>query len=339
MAASDHGKAQPGRASADGCTAAVACSVDERERLTWPGCSRSIEVIFGPQLTAPLRSASVRYCCHAVPHHGSDLRALARAALAAPGPPRMDRRRAGRTARGRSAHDPPRRRQAALARLPGRVRPGRRRRLPARRRRRAAAAAARRRRGGRGRRRSADRRVGLDRRDRGDLGPRAGQARAGAARPACGAACARSATRPQRSVSTARGSTPTCSPTFAGACRDALRDPFAYIAREDRSAQRQTEPARGRPQRPPLVPGRVRPRSRRLANVPDRPDRRPRHPRRAWHAGAPSRAAIRPPTCCASCAAQRRGATPPRTPLPPGRGFACSAPVQRIRAVVPAAVG
>ena len=33
----------------------------------------------------------------------------------------MDRRRTRRTARGRSPHDPPRRRQAALARLPGRV--------------------------------------------------------------------------------------------------------------------------------------------------------------------------------------------------------------------------
>ena len=64
---------------------------------------------------------------------------------------------------------------------PGGGRAGRGRRLSPQRRRRAPAAAARRRRGGRRRRRAAHRRLRLDRGNRGDLGARAGQARAGPA--------------------------------------------------------------------------------------------------------------------------------------------------------------
>ena len=126
--------------------------------------------------------------------------------------------------------------------------------------------------------------LGLDRRDRGDLDPRAGQARAGAARRGCAAGSAHSGTRPRPSGSTARGSMPTCWPALAGACRDGDRLHFAYVASDDRATPAQHRAQRGRLQRLPLVPGRLRPRPRGLAHLPDRPDpgagpsRRPRPP-------------------------------------------------------------
>jgi len=55
-----------------------------------------------------------------VRHDGADLRPPARAPLATPDAPGVDRSGACRQARGRVANDPPRRRQAALARLPDR---------------------------------------------------------------------------------------------------------------------------------------------------------------------------------------------------------------------------
>ena len=67
-----------------------------------------------------------------LPPHGPDLRPPARAALAAPGPPRVDGPRARRPPRGRAAHDPPRRREAPLARISRGGGAGRGRRLPPR---------------------------------------------------------------------------------------------------------------------------------------------------------------------------------------------------------------
>ena len=115
------------------------------------------------------------------------------AALAAAGPARLAGRRARRPARGLRAHDPPRRRAPARARLSGRVadRPGGR--LPAAAGHGDAAAAARRRRGDRDRGRAAHRGARVGDRHRGDLGARARQARAGAARRTCAGACRRSA--------------------------------------------------------------------------------------------------------------------------------------------------
>ena len=125
------------------------------------------------------RPGSVRNWKIIVADERDDLEPPADAAVAAAGPPRLAGLRAGRPAGGLAAHDPARRRAAAHARLPGRVddRPGRR--LPAARRHGDAAAAARRRRGDRDRRRPAHGRGRLGDRDRGDRGPRAGQARAG----------------------------------------------------------------------------------------------------------------------------------------------------------------
>ena len=82
--------------------------------------------------------------------------------------------------------------------------PGRGRRLPARRRRRAAAAAARRRRGGRRRGRPAHGGRRHGRRHRGDVGPRARQARAGAARRGCGTGSHAARRRRRSPVPTAR---------------------------------------------------------------------------------------------------------------------------------------
>src|SRR5580704_17430506 len=76
-----------------------------------------------------LRTTRVRNQWEDAAHHGSDLRPPTRTAFSAPDAPGMDRPGACRPPRGRLPHDPPRRRQIALARLSGRGRPRRRRRL------------------------------------------------------------------------------------------------------------------------------------------------------------------------------------------------------------------
>ena len=60
--------------------------------------------------------------------------------------------------------------------------------------------------------------------------------------------------------------------TLAGACRDGTRLHFAYVAQDDEVEPAQHRAARRRLQRLPLVPGRLRPRPRRLAHLPHRPD-------------------------------------------------------------------
>ena len=104
--------------------------------------------------------------------------------------------------------------------------------------------------------------VGLDRRDRGDLGARAGQARAGAARAACAAASARWATRPRRSPSTGRGSTPTCSPRSPAPAATAPGCASATWPRTSGRRSATSSRAAVVLQRLPLVPRRLRPRPR-----------------------------------------------------------------------------
>ena len=186
----------------------------------------------------------------------------------------MDRRRSRRAPAGGTAHDPPRRRQAAIARVSGRGCPRRRRRLPAGQRRRVAAAVARRRRGGRRGGRPADGSRRHDHRDRGDLDPGSGQARAD---PPPATASTRQCTEPGNVGVRDRGPS-----DRLGRARDSggslpRQSVAAVLIRRRRSAT--VSPAGrsgcGGLQRIPLVPGGVRPRPRRLADVPDRPDQRP----------------------------------------------------------------
>ena len=169
-------------------------------------------------------------------------------------PPRLDRRRAGRAAGRHPADRPQRHRAAARARLSGARHAGRGRRLPAGRGRRAAAAAARRRGGGRRRGRAAHggRRHGG--RHRGDVGARAGEAGAGAARPAAAPGQRAAGATPCRCPAPAPTVDPEMLTALAAACRDRERLRFDY-----RGHDGDDEPADGGAappgaHRPPLVP-------------------------------------------------------------------------------------
>ena len=251
----------------------------------------------------PMRSASVRNSWQDVRHDGPDVRPPPLAPLVASGPPRVDRSGTRRSPRGRPAYDPPRRREAALARLPGRGRARGRRRLSPGRRGRAPALAARRRRGHCRRGRTANGSVGVDRRDRRDIGPRTGQARAGtshapatqgqrAQRRHVGLRRRRSADR-RRRARDHRGSLP-------------RRDQTALRLRGEGRSGNQAEyrALRRGLQRPPLVLGRVRQRPRRLAHVPDRPDPRASTTRRTRPEA--DRARRRPGRLCQAAVAEKR---------------------------------
>ncbi len=186
----------------------------------------------------------------------------------------MDRPGTRRSARGRAADDSPRCREAALARLSGRGRPGGCRGLSPRRGGRVAAAVARRRRGRRRGARPAHGRLRVDRGDRGDFDPRAGQARAGPARAT--AAQGPGAQRRDLGIRRRRPSDR----------RRRGRDARRRLPRRGQVAlrlcsqgrnrdQAQHRTVRGCLQRLALVPGRVRPRPGRLADVPHRSDPRP----------------------------------------------------------------
>ena len=213
---------------------------------------------------------------------------------------------ARRSARGGPADDPPRHRQAALARLSDRVRPRGGRGLPPRLRRPAAAAPARGRRGRRRRRRLAHRGGGVDRRHRGDLGTRAGQARAGAPEPP--APPGARARRCHLGASTFEG--PRIDADLlsgvAGACRD-QHTPALRLCGQGRARQPARHRSdRARAQRPALVPGRLRPRPRGLAHVSPGSDSRPRPSGRARTAARRARVEIPPPMYAVSCARRRR---------------------------------
>ena len=219
-----------------------------------------------------------------------------------------------------SAHDPPRRRQAALARLSGRGRPGGRRGLPPRCRRRAAAAAARRRRGRRRGARPAHRRL----RGRSPGSRRRRSARSPSSSRSCPAACGAGSSALSDATSAFGVDGPRIDAdvvaTLAGACRDGVRLHFAYVAKDDRPRPAQHRAVRRRLQRLALVPGRVRPRPRRLADVPHRPDPRTGPSRGSAAGDGPSPAEIRPPTSRRSCGTAVMTAARP----PPGQNPACS---------------
>ena len=155
----------------------------------------------------------------------------------------MDRLGTRRPARGRPPHDPPRRREAALARLSGRggarASPAATGSAPAANCRRSCSTTPR-----RSRSRSAcapprrGRSPGSRRRRSGRWPSSSRSCPAG-----CGAGSARSATRPRRSASRGRRSTPTCWRRSPGRAGIASRIRFGYVARDDSASQRNIEPS------------------------------------------------------------------------------------------------
>ena len=214
---------------------------------------------------------------HFGPHGGRDcgrarhVGPAAPAALAAPDPPRLVGPRAGRPARGHHPHGAARRRPAAPARLPGRRRARRGRRVPAR-----------------FRHEPARRCCSTTTRPPRSPSP---SARRPAAR--CGAwRSPPSRPSPSSTASCRPGSasaSPTCAPATVGmagpadaidagllvtlsqACAGQERIRMSYVDREGTPSDRRVEPYRLVEHRPPLVPRRPRRGPRRLADLPGGP--------------------------------------------------------------------